>query len=189
MATPWDLDEELSVIVLGTTTSPGKVTLRGHNRDKNWDVKGAKGTTGASSALNGDPVGSFEATFELAGDDVDGRTDFDEWEDFQRLIESTTSGPTPVALPIYHPDLARNRFTEVVNGGVGGMVHDGKGGATVTVKFLEYKPPKPKAPAKAKPKPDAAGAASSATSKPTKPDPNAERKRQLAALVDEANKP
>jgi len=188
MATPYDLDDELSVIVLGTARSPGKVTLSGHDRAKQWDVKGAKGSTGASSALEGDPIGSFEATFELAGDDVDGRTDFDEWEDFQRLIESTTSGPKPVALPVYHPDLARNRFTEVVNGGIGGMIHDGKGGAIVKVKFLEYKPPKPKPAAKAQPKPGASGAASTATSKPSKPDPNAARKQELNRLLDEADR-
>lgn len=191
MATPYDLDEELSCIILGTTRSPGVVKLSGHDRDKKWDVKEAKGATGASSALEGDPIGQFEATFTLAGDEVDGLTDFDEWEDFQRLIESTTSGPTPVALPIYHPDLARNRFTEVVSGGVGGMVHDGQGGATIKVKFLEYKPPKPKPAVKAKPKPDAgggAGAATGGTTKPAKPDPNAERKRELARLNDEADR-
>lgn len=189
MATPYDLDDELSCIILGTTRSPGVVKLSGHDRIKQWDVKNAKGTTGASSALEGDPIGKFDAVFTLAGDDVDGVTDFDEWEDFQRLIESTTSGPTPVALPIYHPDLARNRYTEVTNGGIGGMIHDGKGGATVKVTFLEYKPPKPKPAAKATAKPGASGAAAGPNTKPTKPDPNAERKRQLNALLDEADKP
>ena len=188
MATPYDLDDDLSTLLLGTMRSPGKVTLSGHNRDKAWNVKKSKGAVGASSSLEGDPIGQFEALFELAGDDVDGVTDFDLWEDFQRLIESMTNGPTPVALPIFHPDLARNHYTEVSSGGVGGMVHDGKGGASVKVKFIEYKPEKAKPPAKAKPKPDASGTATT-NSKPTKPDPNAARKAELSRLLDEADKP
>src|SRR5690606_29962779 len=173
---PYWYDEEYSVIILGTVASPGTVTLQGHDRNKEWDIKAAKGQTGASSALNGDPVGQFQATFYLAADNQDGEPDdFDRWEDFQRLIESTTRGPTPVALPIYHPDLARNGFTAVANGGIGGMAHDGKGGAIATVKFLEYKPPKPKPVVSAKAKPGSSAAAS-ATSKPAKPDPNAAAK-------------
>jgi hypothetical protein len=187
MALPYDLDEDISTLVLGTMRSPGVVKLSGHNRNKDWDVKAAKGQTGASSSLNGDPVGQFEAEFYLAGDDVDsvnGPSDFDVWEDFQRLIESTTNGPTPIALPIYHPDLARNKFTEVTNGGVGGMIHDGKGGAIVKVKFLEYRPPKPKPAAKAQPKPGGDNGAG-----PTKPDPNAKAKEELRRLREKANEP
>jgi hypothetical protein len=192
MSRPSDNEDLYSSIVLGTARSPGTVTLTGHWRNKSWDVKEAKGQTGASSALNGDPIGSFEATFHLVDDGaVDGPTDFDRWEDFQRLIESTTNGPVPVALPIYHPDLARQRYTEVVSGGVGPMLHDGRGGATVTVKFLEYRPPKPKPPAKAKPKPGASTSDENGTGTriPEKPDPNAESKRRLAALLEKAREP
>ncbi len=194
---PYLYDEEYSVIYLGNTPSPGKVTLSGHDRFKKWDIKEAKGQAGASSTLNGDPVGQFEATFELAADelDEDGLDDFDRWEDFQRLIESTTSGPTPIALPVYHPDLARNHFTEVTNGGVGGMVHDGRGGATIKVKFLEYKPAKPKPAAKAVAKPGATpaaaggGAGAGGGVAPQKPDPNAAKKRELADLLNKAKQP
>lgn len=186
-ATPYEQGEDLDFIVLGITPSPGRVTLSGHDRWKNWDVQKAKGQVGASSQLNGDDVGTFTATFYLAHDDLtDTETDdFARWNDFQRLIESMTNGPKPVAMPIYHPDLARNGFTEVSSGGVGGLVHDGKGGATVVVKFIEYKPPKPKPAAKAAAKPGSDGAGG----KPAKPDPNAAAKAQLAALVAEAKKP
>ena len=181
---PYLYDEEYSVIYLGDVRSPGVVKLSGHDRDKAWDVKPAKGSTGASSALNGDPLGEFTAEFSLAADSVDddGRDDFDRWEDFQRLIESTTNGPRPVALPVYHPDLSRNRFTEVVNRGVGGMIHDGRGGAIVIVKFGEHKPPKPKPVAKAQSKPDA-------QVREGRPDPNQEAKARLASLVEEARRP
>jgi len=192
MALPYDLDEDLSAIILGTTRSPGVVKLSGHDRKKEWDIKPAKGQTGASSALQGDPVGQFDAEFFLSGDDVDsltGQSDFDLWEDFQRLIESTTSGPTPIALPIYHPDLSRNKFTEVTNGGIGGMIHDGMGGARVKVRFLEYQPPKPKPAAKAKPKPYAQGNEGDIGTGRREPDPNAKAKQELARLTDKANEP
>lgn len=186
-------DEELATIVLGTVRSPGVVTLSGHDRTKQWDVAAAKGQTGASSKLDGDPIGQFQASFYLADDGANGEgpSQFDRWDEFQRLIESTTSGPTPIALPIYHPDLARNHFTEVSNGGVGGRIHDGRGGVIVIVKFIEYKPPKPKPVVKAKAKPGAPIVMSDphGDPHPPKPDPNAAAKRELTGLVEDARRP
>lgn len=181
MTTPYEQGDTLDYVVLGTQRSPGRVTLTGHDRDQNWDIQAAKGSTGASSTLNGAPVGQFQASFYLADAE-----DFSRWEPFQRLIESTTNGPAPTALPIYHPDLARNRYTEVSNGGISGMVHDGRGGATVIVKFLEYKPPRPKPAAKASAK--ASGARTGVTTV-SAPDPNAAAKEELRRLVEEARTP
>lgn len=175
---PSDTPELFTSILLGDRWSPGVVTLTGHDREENWDIQQAKGGSGASTVLNGRPPGQFQASFFLATADQ-----IYEWNAFQRLIESTTRGPSPVALPIYHPDLALNGFTDVVSGGVGGIVWDAQGGATVQVKFLEYAPPKPKLAAKAKVK------STEGYGVREKPDPNAEAKAQLAALVDEAKKP
>lgn len=189
---PYDAPEMYDRIVLGQSLSPGVVKLSGHDRDKDWDVKKAKGQVGASSSLNGEPVGEFTATFTLVKDYETGVDEISEWDAFQRVIESTVNGQRPVALPIYHPDLARNRFTEVSAKKIGGMVHDGKGGATVVVQFLEYRPPKPK------PVTRATGGQTSSTigvivpsqvAKPPKPDPNAAAKAELAALLREARTP
>lgn len=184
---PFDLDEELSKLRLGTMLSPGVVKLSRHDRVKNWDTQKAKGQTGATDKLNGDDPGEFDALFTLMGgdgDNLDGPTDFDMWEDFQRLCESTVNGPKPVALPVYHPDLVRNHYTEVVLKKMGGMIHDGHGGATVTVTFKEYKPAKPKKSSKATPKPGG-----DVLFGPPPPDPNAAAKAELAALLAEAQKP
>ena len=182
---PFIYDEEYSAILLGTARSPGTVTLSGHDRAQNWDVKAAKGQTGASSDLGGAPVGTFKASFYLASDNLDDGEldDFDRWDTFQFLLEAMLNQPSPTALPIYHPDLARNHFTEVAVKSIGGMVHDGKGGATVVVEFIEYKPPKPKPASKAKAK------AGASTAKAAKPDPNAKAKATLAGLLAEARKP
>jgi hypothetical protein len=181
---PRENDDALSAIMLGNPAirSPGVVVLSGHDRVKNWDIQKAKGQTGATSKLNGDDLGEFEATFHLSGDGADesGLDDFELWEGFQLLLETMVNGPRPVTQPIYHPDLVRNHFTEVTVRAIGGMVHDSKGGATVKVRFGEHRPPKPKPPAKAKP--GAPGGTS-------KPDPNAAAKQELAALLTEAKKP
>lgn len=190
---PHDIDADLTTIVLGTMRSPGKATVSGHNRDKSWDVKAAKGQVGASSTKQGDPIGEFQVLFELADDggNGDGPTDFDVWEDFQRLLESIIDGPTPKALPIYHPDLARQHYTEVSVKSIGGMIHDGLGGATVVVKFIEYKPPKPKPAAKAQPKryAETEGDIGTGRREAAPEDPNGAAKRELAGLLDEAKKP
>lgn len=191
---PHDIDFELSKIVLGTTLSPGTVKLSGHDRKDKWDIKDAKAQDGASTSLQGKPIGQFTATFYLADDGGPGENDFDAWDSFQRLIESTTNGPKPVALSIYHPDLARNGFTSVVKASISGMMHDGRGGATVVVEFIEYRPPKPKPAAKAQPKSSGQAQTYANTDEGTRqpppaPDPNAEAKRELASLVDQASAP
>lgn len=140
----WEDSDEYDTIVLAGVRSPGVVTLSGHERKQDWDIQKPKGQDGGSTKRNGEPVAEFSATFHLVYDPYLDIDDIADWDTFQDLIESSTNGATPVALDIYHPDLARNRITSVVNGGIGGMEHDGKGGQKVTVKFLEYRPPKKK---------------------------------------------
>lgn len=182
---PYDFPEAYSRIILGTTPSPGTVTLTAVGRPKNWNIQRAKGSTGASTSLEGDDPGEFTADFYLA-DDSDG-SQFNDWEVFQRLLESTVNGPTPKALPVYHPDLARAGYSEVTLKGISGPVHDGRGGATYTVQFLEFLPPKPKPPRKPKAAPPSDG--SGEEFGPPLPDPNREAKERLAALVDQASEP
>lgn len=188
-ATPQTCPDVYRAILLGTQWSPGVVVLSNHDRKKEWDVQSAKGSTGASSKRNGDPVGTFTATFTLAGDedDEDGQNDYVRWEAFQLLLESIVDGDTSSTLPIYHPDLALQHFTEVSVARIGGRTWDATGMATHAVDFIEYRPPKAKPVAKATPK--AAGATSPTKGVPAKPDPNAQRKREVAALLDEARKP
>src|SRR5690606_10891447 len=134
-----------------------------------------KGQTGAVTVNRGPANGGFTATFYLADE-----TDVAGWDSFSALIASTVEGPKPKALSVYHPDLARNKITDVVVESLGILNHDGKGGANVTVKFLDFRPPKPK-PAKK--------AAAGAPAKRERLDPNAARKAELAALLEQARSP
>lgn len=169
--TPFSHPDLFDHIVLDGVRSPGVVTLDGHERKINWDVKDGSGQDGATSELKGAPLGAFTATFELVNDPNTGNQ-LEQWDAFQAVIERSTNASPPIALPIEHPDLLRNRFTAVTNGGIGGMKHDGLGGATVVVKFQEHRPPKPKG--------------GSAKSKAK--DPNQDAKDELDKILEEAKK-
>ncbi len=145
------------LILLGDKASPGTVTLSGHERVQNLDVKESDGQKGASTTWKGTKPGSFTATFSLAIDPIQGIDDFELWDDFAEELWSTIppkSGKKPVAKDIYHPDLERNGFKAVILQEMGGMQHDGKGGATIAVKLSEYFPPKPVSTGNPKPKVD-----------------------------------
>lgn len=187
--TPDSAPELFASVILGTAgfATPGVVTITGHDSVESWDDQQAKGETGASCVLNGKPLRKCQLSFYLAGDsdDADGSNDFTRWEEAEAMFEATTSGPTPIALPIYHPDLAERGWTEIVKDTIGGRQWDDRGGCTVQVVVKEYRPPAPKPAAKATVKPGAG----SSPGAPEKPDPNAAAKQELAGLYDEAAAP
>ena len=136
-----DNEELYNVITLGGQVSPGLVTLSGHNRVVNWDPRLGPFMNGSTVAFKNIPLIQFTATFFLSKNPADGTDDFTPWESFAQLIRSSGGHP-PVALSIYHPDLAENHISSVVMAEMGGFVYDGQGGATVAVKFQEYRPQK-----------------------------------------------
>jgi len=165
---PIDFDDIYNAIILAGVRSPGRVTLSGHDRKIGWDIKKGPGQSGATMTRNGEDPIEFTATFYLATPE-----DIEAWPAFHGLIDSTVSSTTPKALDIYHPDLVSQRISSVVKGTVGGVVHDGKGGQTIAVKFLEYKPPK-----------KAAGAPAGSKAK-KEADPNQAALDELKRLTDE----
>jgi hypothetical protein len=143
-------------------------------------VKAAKGSTGASTTLEGKAPREFTTVVFLADDETG--EEFYRWDTFRALVESTTTGAKPKALPIYHPDLARAHITEAAKKDIKGPKYDGKGGATYTIDWIEYRPPKPKPPTRP-------AAASGGTTPRDTYDPNAAAKAQLESLLAEARKP
>ena len=168
MPNVFDNEELYNSIVLNGKTSPGVVTLSGHNRKTEWDIHGGPFLSGAWMVMKWTPPISFTATFYLVKDPGRGVDDFAAWDAFVPVIEATVQGRTPKAVPIYHPDLAANKITSVVKAEIGGMQYDGLGGAIVAVKFQEYRPPKFQG---GSPKPTPAN------------DPNAALKAEVQALT------
>lgn len=161
-------------IITNGTESPGVVKITGLSRGPNVETTRAKGSTGATTTVHGDKISSFTATYTLA--DLDEVT---EWETYIKILESSFK-PTPKAISCYHPELVRQRVTEVIVEDIGQLQFDDTGLCTVAVKFTEYKPPRPKAAAKAKGTPERKGT--------TTLDPNAAAKRELELLLDQAKR-
>ncbi len=136
------------VLIIGGKRSPGVVRVSGNALKVGWDIQNATGVSGAITRRIGEPLKEFDAEFDLSNelDDLN-VSDFDLWDEFQSLLESTViPGKKPFALDVYHPDLARNRITAVTLGSIGEIVLDGKGGGRIKVHFLEFRPPKPNRP-------------------------------------------
>lgn len=168
----WDNEDLYNVIMLGGTTSPGQVTLSGHDRKVDWDVKTGPFLTGATTTVKAIPPIEFTCSFYMLRDPAQGIDDFANWPAFQQIIDSTVAGRTPKALDIYHPDLAANGITSVCKASVGGPKYDLKGGITIEVKFQEYKPPRKQG-----------GTPKGSTKKDD--DPNADLKAQIAQLTQQ----
>lgn len=179
MPNPHANESLYDAIVLGGKRSPGFVTLSGHDRNHKWDVKEADGHGGATTTYKGEQIAQFSASFYLVVDPVLGLDEFAEWDVFAAIIRSMLPRTgLPKAMDIYHPDLARNDIKSVSQASIGGMAHDGKGGATVVVKFLEYRPAKKKG-----------GTPKGSKTAAKAPDPNADLKAEVARLLVEAKKP
>lgn len=169
------VNEDLyNVILLKGVPSPGQVTLSGHDRVAQWDVKSGPSLNGATTTLKAIPPIEFSASFYLVNDFSQGIDDFAAWDEFRKIIDSTLVGSSPKALDIYHPDLAENDIKSVVKASVGGRIYDGKGGCTVVVKFQEYRQPK-----------KSGGTPSGSTSNKgaQTPDPNQAAKDEIARLT------
>ncbi len=129
-------------MIVAAVPSPGTVVLSNLSRAIGWDVKNADGQKGASTSRKGQPVGKFDATFYLTDDPADGEvTDFERWDGFEALLFVSVEGAEAWGLEVVHPDLNRLGYTAIVLDKMGQVVHDKKGGGSVKVSFLEYRPP------------------------------------------------
>lgn len=188
---PYDHPEHFDSLVVKGLRSPGQLTLSGHDRSYGWDVKQADGKSGASTTGKGEELTEFTASFYLVRDDSSGVDELAEWRAFARFLLGTLKTKPPEALDIYQADLATNEISSVTVKKVGGLVHDGKGGATTSVTFLEYRPPKaaggsPKGSKKGPPK-ATIGTVDPNSPVEEPPDPNKDVKDEIDAALAEGN--
>lgn len=149
-------------IFIAGTQNPGfaKVT---HSKKHDWDKKKSKGSSGGTLTFTGSNVVEFQVEYYLWLPEH-----FDAWPGWAAMqrkslkipasggpqtgnirqanapVTVATSATTqPVALDVYHPDLAEINVLRCIVEEEGGKQPDGKGGAKYVWKYAEYNPPKP----------------------------------------------
>lgn len=128
-------------LIVDGAQSPGICKLSSPTREYGWDQQKAQGNDGAAAILNGSGLAEFEAEIYLWLD-PDGTDHFARWEKFRPVLQRPVKQGDKKALDIYHPQLAELGIRMVVVKSISAPQPDGKGGATVKIKFLEYAPKK-----------------------------------------------
>lgn len=160
--------EAFDFIFIAGTQNPGICKLT-HVKRHEWDKKKSKGSTGGTVTFTGNPLVEFSVEYYLwLPEHFDA---WPGWASMQRktlkvpasggttgaLVAAgvtingvaVTAGPAtpattqPVAMDVYHPDLAEVNVLRCIVQEEGGKIPDGKGGARYTWKYAEYKPPTP----------------------------------------------
>lgn len=151
-----------NVIFIAGVQNPGIAKIT-HSKKHDWDKKKSKGSSGGTLTFTGSSVVEFQVEYYLWLPEH-----FDAWPAWAAMqrkslkIPAVVSGQSgnirqanataititpattqPVALDVYHPDLAEINVLRCIVEEEGGKVPDGKGGAKYTWKYAEYSPPKP----------------------------------------------
>lgn len=166
-------------IILAGKPSPGRCKITGlPTRDEGWEKQETKGQDGGETVHNGRKLVEFEVELYLWKERAKKIDHFAGWEEWKKILEAPVKKNAPKALDVYHPQLDGLGVTSVVANTWTEPVPDGKGGATVKIKFLQYSPSKPKASAKP-------GGSKSKDDKG--PDPNQDLKDQIKDKTAEFN--
>ncbi len=143
MISPSDGEDLWGRLRVGTALSPGQCRLSGPGLTIGWDVVSPSATSGGSTTRINEPIKEFEAEFELSDvEDELGISDFDLWDEFEKVLRATATRTKTKAADVYHPDLARIGITAASIKSIGLVQLDGKGGGKIKVQFIEYRPKK-----------------------------------------------
>lgn len=140
---PIDDSDAYVLLVLGNP-APGVVEILEADNEGNWDDKEATEQEGASTTYQGRLLRAFKSRHSLIVDPLTGVDEISDWATFVALLDSATSGTTPVAFAVWHPDLAVQGISDATPRKISVLKHDGYGGATAEVTWKEHRPPKAK---------------------------------------------
>ena len=160
MIAPSEAPERWDYLYVAGTRAPGLVRISGPGITIGWDIQNPQGMMGGTTTRKGEPIKEFDADFVFSDQrDAFGETDFDRLDGFQKTLLASVPPAVPVGLgvggprlnafgkpyplDVSHPDLARCRITAATIGSIGFVALDGKGGGTMKVHFIEYRPPRP----------------------------------------------
>jgi hypothetical protein len=178
MTDAYNNEELYSKLDVAGVKSPGVVTLSGHALTEDFEVKKGKGQDGATTTRQGRAPAEFTSSHYLVNDPTNpiSGNEHAEWYEFVKVLQKyMTDGESPGAVDLFHPDLAVLRISSATPKKITGLIYDGKGGATGTVTWIQYLPPKDK-------KSSNASGSKTAVSKDGRPDPNAAIRAERDAL-------
>lgn len=189
MTTPHDNPELFDTHTLNGVRSPGTVTFSGLENRAKVDVKDGDGQDDGFVTHKGRKIRKFKATYHLVRDHVADVDQFAEWDAFLPILKAAQEGDE--AAEFFHPDTAELEIGAVTVEAIGGKKRDAKGGATVVVDYIDYRPARAKpvtSPSGARTSPSRGTYDSSGTSGPSV-DPNEQARNNLDALLEEARRP
>jgi hypothetical protein len=131
------------VIVAGIR-SPGRARLTGVEAPFQWDVIPSYGREGAKTIFKGRGIAKPTLTlwFTSKADPATGLTDFVQWELFKRVLQPPKPGK-PFMFEMSHPLLTAADIKAVSVESIGEPERQDNGVWVVTIKLIEYRPPKP----------------------------------------------
>ncbi len=124
-------------LVVAGELSPGVCEVSGFARSWDWDVKKAKGSSGASATLQGEALAKGKVKFLLWEPEH-----FDQWATFRELLVRGQQQKKIEALDVLHPVLTDLGIFSLVVEDIGQLTKGSRGLYSITVSFLEYRPPK-----------------------------------------------
>lgn len=181
LANPLSNPAAWNVVLVAGVANPGVARIvDGGNRPYKWDVKDTAGAQGGTTTYRG-----FKNSEHL-------RVRYEFWTreqidqfyaEYYPLLkyDALKTAPKPVA--ISHPALAANDITTVVTNDIGALLDLGGQLWSVTVEFIEYRPPKKQ---NVTTTPNGAATSSSKSNQPSVEDA---QDRQIAKLLEQWNKP
>ncbi len=136
-ANPIQIPAIYEKLVVAGELSPGVCDVTGFARSWDWDVKKAKGASGSSATLQGEPLAKGKVEFLLWLPEH-----FDSWNAFRELLVRGQQQKKIEALDVLHPVLTDLGIFSLVVEEIGQVTRKGRGLYSITVQFLEYRPPK-----------------------------------------------
>ena len=138
--TPHDLPLAYDTLIIGGVYTPGVAVVEKLSRAYKWDIKEGKGSNGGVTTFQGASIPKFSVTIKLWEPEH-----FTDWEDLCAMLRRSIEGTKVKALNISHPFLQQLDVNAVTVETIGQPTRAKEGDVlhTVTIDFLEYRPPKP----------------------------------------------
>lgn len=130
------LQQPVDHILLAGQKSPGIAVVSGASSPRTWDERRGYAQIGARVVFRGIGLAKFTVTLSLFS-----AADWDDWHDWRELVQRPPVGERARAKDIWHPVLEDLGISAAVVEDVGQPEQGDTGEWTISIKFIEYRPP------------------------------------------------